>query len=285
MSSTLSEALRFTKEEVITHEERLFIEGFKDFGEIGPPLISRLPKWLWGGGGIPLKKHPNLKIKFVYPLPDQLKNALTSGASSGVSTSTSSSSPSTNASVSAGSALIGAHNPLGIDTYTPTTNPATVQSPLLQSTLPPHFPDSLPQLHQQPRTSVSRGTLVHTHSSHSFSTRVSVTDHQTTGSVSVTGGNNSSTARQQSMLSSQIIPTSDLLIGALDEMNRASNSIGSRGGGGSNAAEGGGTGTAGRNEEEDDDDDGNGAVVEELVPIRVSRTIMALDLEMGNQQK
>ena len=33
------------------------------------------------------------------------------------------------------------------------------------------------------------------------------------------------------------------------------------------------------------DNDGNGgAVVEEVMPIRVSRTIMALDLEIGNQQ-
>jgi hypothetical protein len=62
MSAIYAELSRNSKEESVSSEERAFIDNFIGDFEIGPPLITRLPKWLWAGA-IPTKKHPHLKLK------------------------------------------------------------------------------------------------------------------------------------------------------------------------------------------------------------------------------
>ena len=259
MSNTLSEAIRFTKDEVISHEERLFIENFKDIGEIGPPLITRLPKWLWGGS-ISSKKHPYIKIKFIHPMNEQLKNAISQQQNQSISSSaTASSSPSSNPSVLMGSSLVTSQS-AGVDGngFIVSNN----HSPLpLSSTFTSH----VAQEHLA-RSSVSRGTLVHTHSSHSVTSlsplRLSLASGGETQGITQTR----SQSTILSNLATQCLSTSE----SPSEESRSSHS-------GSRLNHGDGQiGTDADDEEEQESQ-------EEIMPVRLSRTIMALDLEMGKQ--
>ena len=82
MGTIMEEATRFSKEEVLSQEEKDYITSYIGEMEISFELVQRLPKWyivivyenrLWNGKQLQ-KKHPTLRIKF-QEMPPALQTA------------------------------------------------------------------------------------------------------------------------------------------------------------------------------------------------------------------